>query len=31
MEWDGGPGNPYEGTERLVEETLKCFAAEGHS
>ena len=23
MEWDGGPGDPYEGTERLVEETLK--------
>jgi sugar phosphate isomerase/epimerase len=23
MEWDGGPGDPYEGTQRLVEETLK--------
>lgn len=23
MEWDGGPGDPYEGTRRLVEETLK--------
>jgi sugar phosphate isomerase/epimerase len=23
MEWDGGPGDPYEGTERLVDETLK--------
>ena len=23
MEWDGGPGGPYEGTERLVKETLK--------
>jgi sugar phosphate isomerase/epimerase len=23
MEWDGGPGGPYEGTQRLVEETLK--------
>jgi sugar phosphate isomerase/epimerase len=25
MEWDGGPGEPYEGTRRLVEETLKCL------
>ncbi len=25
MEWDGGPGDPYEGTQRLVEETLKCL------
>ena len=23
MEWDGGPGDPYEGTRRLVEETLR--------
>lgn len=23
MEWDGGPGDPYEGTQRLVDETLK--------
>jgi len=23
MEWDGGAGDPYEGTERLVAETLK--------
>jgi hypothetical protein len=23
MEWDGGPADPYEGTERLVAETLK--------
>lgn len=23
MEWDGGPGDPYEGTRRLIEETLK--------
>jgi sugar phosphate isomerase/epimerase len=23
MEWAGGPGGPYEGTQRLVEETLK--------
>ena len=23
MEWDGGPGDPYEGTARLAEETLK--------
>jgi sugar phosphate isomerase/epimerase len=26
MEWDGGPGDPYSGTRRLVEETLKCLA-----
>jgi sugar phosphate isomerase/epimerase len=26
MEWDGGSGDPYEGTERLVEETLKDLA-----
>jgi len=25
MEWDGGPSGPYAGTERLVEETLKCL------
>jgi hypothetical protein len=25
MEWDGGPGDPYEGTQRLMEETLKCL------
>lgn len=25
MEWDGGPGGPYQGTERLVTETLKCL------
>jgi sugar phosphate isomerase/epimerase len=25
MEWDGGPGDPYEGTWRLIEETLKCL------
>ena len=23
MEWDGGPGDPYQGTERLIAETLK--------
>jgi sugar phosphate isomerase/epimerase len=23
MEWDGGPGDPYQGTEQLVAETLK--------
>jgi len=23
MEWDGGPGDPYKGTWRLIEETLK--------
>lgn len=23
MEWDGGPGDPFEGTKRLVAETLK--------
>jgi len=27
MEWDGGPGEPYAGTRRLVEETLKCLEA----
>ena len=26
MEWDGGPGDPYSGTRRLMEETLKCLA-----
>jgi len=26
MEWDGGPGGPYEGTARLIEETLKYIA-----
>ena len=26
MEWDGGPGGPYEGTQRLVEESLKYLA-----
>ncbi|MGD0225908.1 MAG: sugar phosphate isomerase/epimerase family protein [Terriglobia bacterium] len=31
MEWDGGPGDPYEGTERLVAETLKCISGEAHS
>jgi sugar phosphate isomerase/epimerase len=25
MEWDGGPDGPYEGTERLVAETIKCL------
>jgi len=25
MEWDGGPGDPYAGTQRLMEETLKCL------
>jgi len=27
MEWDGGPGDPYGGTRRLVEETLKYISA----
>ena len=31
MEWDGGPGDPYEGTARLVKETLQCISGEGHS
>ncbi|MGH9430439.1 MAG: sugar phosphate isomerase/epimerase family protein [Terriglobia bacterium] len=26
MEWEGGPGGPYEGTERLVAETLKLLS-----
>jgi len=26
MEWDGGPGDPYQGTERLISETLKCIS-----
>ncbi len=30
MEWDGGPGDPYEGTQRLVEETLKYVTREMH-
>ncbi len=28
MEWDGGPGDPYEGTRRLVAETLKFVSGE---
>lgn len=31
MEWDGGPGDPYAGTERLVAETLKYISGEVHS
>ena len=31
MEWDGGPGDPYEGTRRLVSETLKHISGEVHS
>jgi sugar phosphate isomerase/epimerase len=31
MEWDGGPGGPYEGTEHLVAETLKYISGEAHS
>ena len=31
MEWDGGPGDPYEGTERLVAETLKYISGEARS
>ena len=31
MEWDGGPGDPYEGTERLAAETLKYISGEAHS
>ena len=27
MEWDGGPGDPYSGTRRLAEETLKYIGA----
>jgi sugar phosphate isomerase/epimerase len=27
MEWDGGPGDPYGGTRRLVEENLKYIGA----
>ena len=27
MEWDGGPGDPYSGTRKLVEETLKYIGA----
>ena len=31
MEWDGGPGGPYQGTERLVAQTLKNISGEAHS
>jgi len=31
MEWDGGQGDPYEGTTRLVKETLQYISGEGQS
>jgi sugar phosphate isomerase/epimerase len=31
MEWDGGGGDPYEGTKRLIDETLKLLSSEAHS